>query len=387
MAAHEPTGAAERMRQVVVSVVGHPFTTGNSIEVLVNGDEIFPAMLSAVRNARRSVDLVTFVYWTGDIAREMAGALTERAAAGVSVRVILDGVGCRQMDRGLVERMRAAGARVEWFRPPIRWKFWETDHRTHRKILVCDGEVAFTGGVGIAEEWQGDARDPSEWRDTHFRVEGPVVAGLRGAFLTDWRDLGLPLELTDTARPPSTADGNIEAMTIDGSAQIGFNEAERMLEAVLDAARERILIQTPYFNPTARIIEVLMARMDAGVEVEVMVPGPHIDKRVSRAVASDRLRPLVDGGARIWIYQPTMLHTKAVMVDSVLAVVGSVNLNRRSAEKDEEVALAVLDAEVARRLEGDFAVDRSRSKPIELEDATRVRELAGKLLSPFRSEM
>ena len=388
-APHDSAGkeSAEVLRRAVVSVAGHAFAEGNRIDVLRNGDEIFPAMLDAIDAAQESVDLVTFVYWQGDIAQRFARALADKARAGIGVRVILDGFGSNPMDQALIDEMRQAGAAVKRFRPIVRWKLWENDHRTHRKILVCDNEVAFTGGVGIAEEWEGDARDPSEWRDTHFRIVGPVVDGLRAAFLTDWRDLDEPIAATDLVNAVEHGGGTSSAMTINGSAQIGLNDAERVLEAVFAVARKQIRIQTPYFNPTKRIHDLLIDALDREVEVDVMIPGPHIDKRVSDHVAKDRVFPLVKAGARIWEFQPTMLHTKSVIVDGVLSVVGSVNLNRRSVEKDEEVALAVLDEGVASVLAGHFDDDLSRCTLLGREQFPLWKRALGKILVPFRSEM
>lgn len=378
-----------RLHSAVVAVTGHDFTSGNRIEVLHNGVEIFPAMLDAIRSARHTIEFVTFVYWKGDIAVEFADALSERSREGVRVRVVLDGWGSIPMDQRLVDRMRRAGVLVERFRPPARWKLWEADHRTHRKILVVDNQVAFTGGVGIAEEWTGDAADPSEWRDTHFRVEGPVVAGLRAAFLTDWRDVGRTIEPHDLDIAAESRPGSVKAAAIDGSAQIGFNDAERLLEAVLGGALEEVLLQTPYFNPTARITEVLRDALRRRVKVEIMLPGPHIDKRISQAVSADSVRPLVAEGALVWEYQPTMFHVKSVLVDGHFSIVGSVNVNRRSVAKDEEVALAILDRDITHRLRDQFESDKQRCEPHNphVDERGKVEALAGRLMKPFHKEL
>lgn len=379
------TDQRARLRGAVESVVGNRFADGNRVEVLRNGVEIFPAMLEAIAAADRTIEFVTFVYWTGDIARRVAAALTERARAGVRVRVVLDAFGSSQMDDALVDQMRAAGAAVERFRPLVRWKVWEADHRTHRKILICDDRVAFTGGVGIAAEWEGDARNPQEWRDTQFRIEGPAVLGLRAAFITDWRDTGHRIEPSDIVAVDPSPAGSIPLAVVDGSAQIGFNDAERMIEAVIAAAGSRIAIQTPYFNPTDTVIDLLLEARRRGVEVEVLLPGPHVDKRVTRSVAAERCTPLGAAGAKVWVYQPTMMHTKAVLVDGELAVVGSVNVNRRSTEKDEEVAVAVLDSAVVSELEDHFGADRARSQL--MQEPPAWRRWLGTLLRPFRREM
>lgn len=382
--------ASDRLRHAVQSVLGHVFVEGNRIDVLRNGRQIFPPMLEAIEQSQRTIDFVTFVYWTGDIARQFAHALAARARSGVRVRVILDGFGSLPMRDDLIEEMRTAGVVVERFRPIVRWKFWESDHRTHRKILVCDETVGFTGGVGIAEEWEGDARNPTEWRDTHFRVEGPAVLGLRAAFLTDWRDMGHAIDIADidVSRPEKA--GEVALAVVDGSAQIGYNDAERVLEGLVAAARTRIRIQTPYFNPTDELLDLLVAAKERGVDIDILLPGPHIDKRVSAVVAEQRYAPLLRKGIRVALYQPTMMHVKAVTVDGAIACVGSVNINQRSVEKDEEVALLVLDTDLVATIDEQFAEDLEVSVPVRPDRDLRprvARRVAAALLRPIRREL
>ncbi|CAN5851286.1 phospholipase D-like domain-containing protein [soil metagenome] len=376
-----------KLRSAIESAVGERFVPGNSIRSMRNGVEIFPEMLQAIEGAERSIDFVTFVYWTGEIAKAFAHRLTERARVGVRVRVILDGYGSRHMDDGLVDSMTSAGVEVERFRPIVRLKFWESDHRTHRKILIVDESIGFTGGVGIASEWEGDARGPDEWRDTHFRIEGPAILGLRAAFLTDWRDCGHVLEARDVTIAQPEPCGTVELAVLDGSAQIGFNNVERAYEALIAVANDRILIQTPYFNPVAGLTELLIAAVGRGVEVAILIPGPFVDKRVSLIPAEDAFVPLVEAGVQVWIYQPTMMHAKAFLVDSQISLIGSVNFNRRSVEKDEEVAVAVLDPTLTQKLEEDFRNDVRRSKPVEA-GMTRPlhRRLGAFLLRPINRE-
>lgn len=384
-----PDGSVQRLRRAVEASVGSAADGGNSITALRNGVEIFPAMLDAIRNASHTIDFVTFVYWTGRVAEDFATALAERSLAGVRVRVILDAFGSRPMRRELIERMTAAGVMVERFRPIVRWKFWEADHRTHRKILVVDDEVAFTGGVGIAEEWEGDARNPEEWRDTHFRIEGPAALRLKASFLTDWRDTGHAIDPTDVEVEPPPAAGDIDMAVIDGSAQIGYDNAELALEALVAAATQRILIQTPYLNPTEAMRELIVDALERGVDVDIMIPGPHIDKRVSQIIAEESYVPLIESGARVWIYQPTMMHVKALLVDGSVTMIGSINVNLRSVEKDEEVAVAVFDRELTRALEEHFREDVESCIAAEpnVADTPLRRRLAATLLRPIKSEM
>lgn len=385
----EPPSDADgdRLRNALESSVGAVFLPGHEVTVLRNGDEIFPAMLEAIRGAEDSIDFVTFVYWKGEVARQFADALAERSMAGVRVRVVLDAFGSAPMRRSLIRRMSGAGVAVERFRPTVRWKFWEADHRTHRKILVVDNQVAFTGGVGIASEWEGDARDSSEWRDTHFEVEGRAVLALKAAFLTDWRDTGHAIDISDARVERPDSPGQVDVALLDGSAQIGLNDAERALEAVVAAAEHRIIIETPYFNPTEELLGLLESALERGVEVDVLVPGPHIDKRVSEVMAVDMYRPLLRTGGRVWRYQPTMMHVKAILVDGVLSIVGSWNLNRRSVYKDEETAIAILDAGITGVLEQHFQHDVQRSEPASVDDDDGGRRILAKLLKPITQEI
>lgn len=377
-------------RRALEAFVGIRFLEGNSVRRLRNGVEIFPAMLRAVRLARHRIDFVTFVYWTGDIARQMADALSERARAGVEVRVLLDAVGASQMADGLIDQMTESGVEVSWFRPVARWKVWETDHRTHRKILVVDDQVAFTGGVGVAAEWEGDARDPSEWRETHFELRGPVVDGLRAAFLADWRDTGG--EMYSDGRVPEAPPraGDVVLGVVDASAQIELNMAARTFETILDFARTRVWIGTPYFNPTPELTRRLIAAAERGVEVRVMLPGEHIDKRVSLVSAQEQAGALLDAGVWLHRFEPTMYHVKLVLADDSLSMFGSVNFNERSLYKDEEVAVVALDSGLNAILAQDYLDDMDRCTTITDSDHLQRswgEVAAAKLVKPFESEM
>lgn len=377
-------------RRALEAFGGVRFTDGNSVRRLRNGVEIFPEMLRAVRLAQHRIDFVTYVYWTGDIARQMADALSERARAGVEVRVLLDAVGASQMADGLVDQMEQSGVEVAWFRPVVRWKVWETDHRTHRKLLVVDNQAAFTGGVGVAAEWEGDARGPDEWRETHFELRGPVVDGLRSAFLADWRDTGNPM-FSDSYIPaaPPVAGRSVLGV-VDASAQIELNAAARTLETIVKLARTRIWIGTPYFNPTPALTRHLMAAADRGVDVRLLIPGRHIDKRVSLIAAEEQAGALLDAGVTLHRFQPTMFHVKVLIADEILAMFGSVNFNERSLSKDEEVAVVAIDSHLNEVLAGDYLDDIGRSSTItDREHLHRSwQEVAsGRLLKPFQSEM
>jgi cardiolipin synthase len=362
----DDAGSEPRLRRTLECLIGVHFTEGNAIDVLHNGDEIFPAMLDAIRAAERSVDLMTFVYWKGWPAREFADALSDRARAGLRVRVLIDALGGFHIEKGLVAAMADAGVDVQWFRKPLVKSPFKQNHRGHRKVCVVDETTAFTGGVGIAEEWAGDARDETEWRDTHFRVRGPAVDGLAAAFAQDWAETGRPLYDRRDRFPDQPQPGRAVVQVVRGSASIGWDDIHTVWYVLMRSARERIRLQSAYFAPDPAMVAALRAATRRGVEVDVLVPGPHADKRVAQLASEATYAELTGAGVRVWNFQPSMLHTKVMVVDGTAALVGSSNLNRRSLDHDEEVAMVVLDPETVETLERQFLDDLRRSREIDL---------------------
>lgn len=357
--------ALQRYRRAFEVLLGIPATEGNRIDVLRNGVEIFPAMLQAIRAATSTVDLTTYVYWTGEIADTFADALSERARAGVRCRILLDALGAYAMNRGLVDQMQDAGCIVEWFRPPKRLRVWEVNNRTHRKVLVCDEQVAFIGGVGIAEEWEGDARDPSEWRDTHFRVRGPAVDGLHASFVGNWAETGHP-SFDDADRfPEQPKPGKSVVQVVNCPSQVGWSELQTAYDALFRLAQRRLRITSAYFVPDEGLRDRLCEAARQGVEIDVLVPGEHTDKRVVQAAGEADYAPLLEAGVRIWRYRPTMLHAKIITADDRVACVGSANLDPRSLRQNEEANLIVVDPDVVAVLDRHFAADLAHSDPVE----------------------
>jgi cardiolipin synthase A/B len=355
-----------RLRRTLECLTGTAFTEGNQVEILRNGDRIFPAMLDAIEQAQRSVDLMTYVYWKGDIARRFADALSRAAGRGARVRLLIDAVGGLQIEKGLVEAMDQAGVHVEWFRKPWLNSPLKQNHRCHRKVLVVDEDVAFTGGVGIAEEWCGDARNEREWRDTHTRVRGPAVDGLIAAFAQNWAERGRELYDERDRFPRQPQVGHVVAQVVRGSASLGWDDLQTTFRVLLDAAEHRLRLATAYFAPDEFFLDRLCKAAERGVEVDVLLPGPHADKRVCQLASEATYDRLVGCGLRVWNFQPSMMHAKVMMVDGRAAVIGSSNFNRRSLDHDEEVLLIALDREVNRTLERDFSADLERSRQIDL---------------------
>ena len=377
---------SDDLRVGLENVVGAPFLPGNAIETLVNGDEIFPAMLDAIRAAERRIEFLTFVYWQGDIAHRFVDAFIERHRAGVEVLVMLDGFGGRLIDDALIDRMKEEGVEVRWFRPLNTWHVWRSDNRTHRKLLIVDGLTGFTGGVGIAEEWEGDARDPSEWRDNHYRVEGPIVAALRAAFFDNWIDSARTIAPLTGCLQGHRPVGELEVQPVISTAQVGWSAVARLHEAMLLLARERVRIATPYFAPREAEVDAMVDALGRGVTVEVIMPGPHIDKRVSELASAEAISRLLDAGASLHRYQPTMFHHKLITVDGRVASIGSANFNMRSQFKDDELALNVWGEAFCAEADGHFEDDLRDCEPIERGDwkrrglFRRVREGAAKLI-------
>jgi cardiolipin synthase len=369
-------------RRRLERLIGIAATDGNALAPLRNGDEIFPAMLDRIRSAEHTVDMMTFVYWRGDIARQFAEALSERARSGVRVRLLLDGFGSRMIEQDLLDAMDRAGVDVVWFRKPARLSPFKQNHRCHRKVLVVDESVAFTGGVGIAQEWCGDARNEHEWRDTHVEVRGPAVDGITAAFaqngaecrhvLFDDRDRFVDL-------PP---EGDSVVQVVRGSVSLGWQDMQTLIRAAIESAEERLRLATAYFAPDAFFIEMLCSAARRGVEIDILLPGPHADKRVCRLAGQRFYGDLLDCGVRIWQYQPTMMHAKVITIDGLATLIGSTNLNRRSLDHDEEVMLAVIDTAFTARLDEQFDEDlavSTRMDPVRWRKRSllqRLRELA-----------
>ena len=363
------------------AITGAPVSFGNDADLLINGDEIFPAYLGAIEDAEETVNLLTYAYWRGDIATEVADTLCAKAEDGVECNVILDAVGAAKMDRKLVDKMRDAGVQVCFFRPPKPYAVKRLQHRTHRKLLIVDGRAGFTGGVGIAEEWTGDAQDPDHWRDTHVRVRGPVVRGLQGAFAENWLECTGDVLAGDRYLPQvDELDDGGPMQVMRSSATIGDTNAEALVFLALAAAKETIELTSAYFVPRPAFTEALVDAAERDVRVRILVPGSHIDKEFVRTAGRASYDELMEAGVEIYEYEPTMLHAKTLTVDGVWSSVGSVNFDNRSFQLHDEVTLCVQSERFAGLLHEVFERDLESSERIEPEawrtrpPAQRVRE-------------
>jgi cardiolipin synthase len=375
-----------RFRRAVEGVIGVPATEGNRIDVLRNGDEIFPAMLEAIDTAEHTIDFLTFVYWAGEIGRKFARGLAAAADRGVRVRVLLDSWGARTIESDLIDLLDRAGVAVRWFRPLGRVPLGHMNHRTHRKVMIVDEAIGFTGGVGIADEWLGDAQDEDHWRDTHFRISGPAVDGLRAAFLDNWSETDLELFDERVDRFPDQPDiGSSVVQCVRGASEAGNSDIYTLFRTLIQLARERVRIATAYFAPDDEIIGRLAGAARRGVEVEILLPGPHADKRFVQLASEETFEPLLEAGVRLWTFQPTMLHAKIMTIDGVVANIGSANLNARSTRLDEEINVVAIDPELTAILDRQFEEDLTRSTRVDtVSRRSPLERAAGRVLSPFR---
>jgi cardiolipin synthase len=349
------------------SLLGPPLLEGNRIEVLLNGDQIFPAMLAAIREARRTITFETYIYWSGEIGKAFAEALSERARAGVRVHVLLDWVGAGKIDDATIEAMEQAGVEVKKYRPLHWYNLARMNNRTHRKLLVVDGRIGFTGGVGIADIWQGHAQDPEHWRDTHFRLEGPAVAQMQAAFLDNWLKVQPRVLHGDDYFPPLDSAGGSLAQVFKSSFGEGSESTRLMYLVSIAAAKKSILLANAYFVPDSLAIEELVAARGRGARVEIIVPGKYIDSKVVRQASRGRWEKLLEAGVRIYEYQPTMYHVKVMVVDGIWSSVGSTNFDNRSFALNDEANLNVLDTAFAAVQEKIFEQDKLNAREITLE--------------------
>ena len=345
-------------------LLGPPFIQGNATKVLLNGDEIFPPMLQAIRDAKASITFETYIYWSGDIGREFAEALAAAARRGVKCHVLLDWVGSVKMDQVLIDQLTAAGVELKRFHPPHWSHLARLNNRTHRKLLVVDGRVGFTGGVGIAPEWTGHAQDPGHWRDTHVQITGPVVAQMQSVFLDNWVKVTGHVLHGKAYFPPLTAHGKTAAQMFSSSPSGGSESMQLMYLFSITAAAKSIDLSAAYFVPDDLTLAALVEAMKRGVKVRIIVPGAHIDSATVRRASRATWGPLLLAGATIAEYEPTMYHCKVLIVDGLLTSVGSTNFDNRSFRLNDEATLNLLDADFAREQTDVFDADLAKSKKI-----------------------
>ena len=364
---HQYTVDDPQFRRAMGLMMGPAIVEGNHVRELVNGDRIFPAMLEAIRGAQRTVLFETFIYWAGDIGDEFAEALADRARAGVKVHVLLDWVGSSRMKDDLLEKMKAAGVEVRKYHP-LRWyNLARMNNRTHRKLLIVDGRIGFTGGVGIAPQWCGDAQDPDHWRDCHFRVEGPVVSQMQSCMLDNWtKTTGTILHGAEYF-PQLQPAGDQSAQMFASSPTGGSESMLMMYLLAITAATRSLDISSAYFVPDSVTRDALVAACRRGVRVRVITPGKYTDQATVRRASRGLWGELLQAGVQMHEYQPTMYHCKMMVVDGLMTSVGSTNFDMRSFRMNDEANLNVYDAGFAQRMTEVFEADLAKSRRISYE--------------------
>jgi len=370
-------GDPEFVRTMSV-ILGPALVPGNRARALVNGDEIFPEMLAAIRGARRSITFEMYIYWKGSVGEQFTAALEERARSGVKVHVLIDALGSQKIEQTVIGRLRDAGAQVRLYNP-VRWDtIARMNNRTHRKIMVIDGAVGYTGGAGIGDEWSGDAQDAAHWRDTHFRLEGPAVAQMQAAFMENWIEVtGEVLHGPDYFPELRPAGGELAQFMV--SSPGGGGESAQLLYLMsIAAARRSIQLSAAYFVPGDSEVRQLVEAAARGVRVQIIVPGPITDTAAVRRASRSTWGELLRAGVEIYEYQPTFYHVKVMTVDGLWVTVGSTNFDTRSFSTNDEANLNVYDRHFAAAQERIFEQDLERARRITLEQWER-RPLSEKL--------
>ena len=365
----------------VAALTGSGITRGDEYRILVNGVEIFPPLLDAIRQARRRINFETYIYDTGTVADEFTTALAAAAARGVEVRLIVDAVGGSAMEREHVQRLQRAGVQIGTYNPVKWYSIEEINYRTHRKILVIDGDVAFTGGAGVADHWLGDADSPEHWRDTHLRVTGPAVTMLEAGFYENWAETGHTSDARLDLRPapPETRARSIVAWS---SPSGGSNRVKLLYLLSLAGARRTLDLQSPYVVLDESTRWSLTEARRRSVRVRLLVEGDLTDAKPVKYASRADYDALLAAGIEIYEFQPTMMHVKALVVDRVWSIVGSTNFDNRSLELNDEINVAIADADLALRLTEDFEVDLRRSRRLTLQ-AWRDRSATEKAREKF----
>ena len=387
---HRYDVADPQFRREMGVLLGPAIVAGNRVTALNNGAEIFPAMLGAIAEAESTITFETYVYWSGEVGRRFAEALAGRARAGVEVKVLIDWVGGAKMDEALLELMEEAGVEVHRYRP-LRWySLGRMNNRTHRKLLVIDGRVGFTGGVGIADPWAGDARNPDEWRDLHFRLDGPAVAQIQAAFMDNWIKTTGEVLNGPTYFPPVAPAGDVDAHVFISSPAGGSNSMHLMYLMALAAAQHTVDLQAAYFVPDRLALDALVAARERGVRVRVLVPGDHIDSDLVRISSRQTWGELLRAGVEIHQFAPTMLHNKLLVVDGAMVSVGSTNFDIRSFELNDEASLNLYDSTFAAAMTDVFEADLRRSEPYTLamwENRPWRERFAELVVQPLKSQL
>jgi cardiolipin synthase len=355
-----------RFPNYLATLLGDSLTAGDTYIVHTDGDKAFPAMLSAIDAAKHRIVFETYIFDTGQIGERFVGAFEAAAGRGVQCQLVFDAVGASDMDERHIERLEKAGCRIGWFNPISSFAIEEANYRTHRKALVVDGDVAFIGGIGIADHWLVDAEDSPKWRDTHFEVRGPAAINVEAAFHENWIETGGVVEpdLLLHAEPV----GKAQSIVVWSSPEGGANELKLLYLLAIAAARRTLDVQSPYLITDESTQWSLADARRRGVRIRLLTEGDITDAKPVKFAGRADYERLMEQGIEIYEYQPAMMHTKAVIVDGAMAIIGSANVDNRSLELNDELNAAVFDRELAGRIAADFDNDLRRSKKLVIDE-------------------
>jgi cardiolipin synthase len=345
--------------------LGNSMVPGNSAILLKNGDQIWPAMLKDIRQAKRTVNLETYIFQPDEGGRQFAEAMIEAAKRGVEVRFLIDAWGSKLGD--LEQPLKDAGVHARKYRPLRLFSIYKVGRRTHRKILVVDGRIAYTGGLGIENRWLGNARNSKEWRDTQVRVEGPVAGQMQAVFSEDWTYTTGEILAGDKFYPETPPAGSMLAQVIKASRGDASSLAKMLYFVAIQSAEVSIHIANAYFLPDRQVREALVAAVKRGVDVQIIVPGRHIDLPIVRFASWNHYGQMLQGGVKIFEYRHTMMHNKTMVVDGIYSTIGSINFDARSMNRNAEESLAVYDRGFARNMEAMFQEDKEHCHEITYE--------------------
>jgi cardiolipin synthase len=365
----------------LASLIGTAAIDGNQYAVLRNGDEAYPAMLAAIAKARSRISFETYVAKDGVAGEQFVSALAAAAARGVVVRVVLDSMGA-SLSRDSQDRLTKAGVQLKWFNPVRFWTLEETNYRTHRKVLVADGEVAFIGGMGVDDQWQGHAQDKDHWRDTQFRIEGPVVRALEASFYENWLESGgRSAPALDPAPPPRPAGGRSVVLWSNPTA--GASNIKLMYLLAIASARHTVEIQSPYVTLDESTLWGLTEARRRGVRIRMLTEGTVTDAMPVKHASRSEYQDLLELGVEIAEFQPTMMHSKVLVIDGIVSLIGSANFGNRSFELNDELVVAVHDKELAAALLRDFEADLQRSTVLNVATWKDQRGFVAKIQEEF----
>ncbi len=363
-----------------LDIFGNPVLKGNRAELLQNGDEIFPAMIQAIEGAKQSVNLESYIFTDDRAGAMVTNALVDAARRGIEVRVLIDGTGGHP--GALADQMKKGGVDLRVYEAVKPWNLLRIGRRTHRKILVVDGTVCFTGGLGIEARWLGNARNPNEWRDTQVRVTGPVAAQMQAIFGENWTYTTGEILAGDKFYPPIAPAGDIDAQAIKVSRDDASSLAKMLYYVAIESAVKSVHIQNAYFLPDKQVRESLVKAAQRGVDVRIMVPGKHIDVPAVRRASRHHYGELLQGGVKIYEYLDTMMHTKSAAFDGIFAIIGSINFDSRSMLKNAEESITFYDRGFAAKVEAMFDADMQHCRETTY-DRWRRRDLGDRLSEIF----